>query len=189
MPASTRHQCNTSGFTLMEMVIGIVVFSIVMLIIITLIAPQSRRSVDPIWQVRGTELAQSLLNEISAKSFDHNANQAGGALRCNEAGAAPCTQAGSLGSDGGETRITFNDVDDYHDLNMENTDITNSLGESTGYYQGYSASVKVFYDDNLDGNDDGAGNGGYIGNTKLIKVSVVTPGGDELVFSAYRSNY
>lgn len=85
------------GFTLMEMVIGIVVFSIVLLLVVTLIAPQARRGIDPIWQVRAAELGQSLITEISAKAFDQHSDMAGGLLRCNEVTATPCTPAAFLG--------------------------------------------------------------------------------------------
>lgn len=74
--------CNNSqnkhGFTLIEMVIGIVAFSAVLTIIIGVLAPQATRSVDPIFNVRASELAQSLFNEISAKTFDESSNQTGG---------------------------------------------------------------------------------------------------------------
>ena len=60
------------GFTLVELIIGITVFSIIMMVIIGLIGPQSRLSVEPIWQVRASELAQSLMSEINARAFNDN---------------------------------------------------------------------------------------------------------------------
>ena len=48
------------GFTLIEMVIGIVVFSIALTLFTSLIVPQVIRSVDPIFQVRASELGQVL---------------------------------------------------------------------------------------------------------------------------------
>ena len=53
-----------SGFTLIELVIGIVVFSIALVLFTSLMVPQAIRSVDPIFQVRASELGQSLMNEI-----------------------------------------------------------------------------------------------------------------------------
>ncbi|TDF34527.1 type II secretion system protein [Alteromonadaceae bacterium M269] len=77
----SRHK----GFTLIELVIGIVAFAIVITLVTGLILPQASRSIDPIFQVRATELAQGLLSEINAKAFDESSNQSiGGSVRCNE---------------------------------------------------------------------------------------------------------
>ena len=46
------------GFTLIEMIAGIVVFGVVLGIIATIIIPQTKQSFDPLWQVRATELSQ-----------------------------------------------------------------------------------------------------------------------------------
>ena len=77
-------RANVRGFTLIELIIGIVVFTIIMLVIIGVIGPQSRLSIEPIWQIRASELAQSLLTEINAKSFDEQSDHSGGNTRCNE---------------------------------------------------------------------------------------------------------
>ncbi|MFT4939346.1 MAG: MSHA pilin protein MshD [Paraglaciecola sp.] len=181
------------GFTLIELVVGIVVFAVALSLFISLLVPQAIKSIDPIYQVRATELAQSLLNEISSKSFDENSSRSGDLLRCNEVDAPPCTANGDLGPDllgtEFEIRADFNDVDDYHNLSEEDGEILNSLGEtitinSIGLYQGFQANVSVIYDDDVDGIDDGV-----IGNRKLIVVSIVTPNDEALVFSTYRNNY
>lgn len=178
-----------AGFTLIELVIGMVVFSIVLAIITTLIASQARNSVEPMLQVRATELAQSLLNEISAKSFDENSDRAGGLLRCGETGASHCSAINAIGPDG-ETRASFDDVDDYHGLNQTDNNISNSQGEELTVagrqlYSGFRAQVSVVYDDNQDGVADTT-----IGSKhKLITVTITTPSKQSLIFSTYRSNY
>ncbi|MBT0586877.1 type IV pilus modification PilV family protein [Alteromonas oceanisediminis] len=187
------------GFTLIELIAGIVVFGVALAIVTSLVASQSRRSIDPIWQVRAVELGHSLLNEISAKPFDENSDPLGGTTRCNEA--TPCTSSGQLGPDGAETRANFDDIDDYHGLDVESAAITNSLNETLqspngALYQGFRAQVSVFYDDNTDGfNDDDADgdgtpdSGNVIGNTKLIRIIITTPGGDAVPISLYAVNY
>ena len=180
-----RHQ----GFTLIELVVGIVVFAVALTLFSSLLVPQAIKSVDPIYQVRATELAQSLINEISGKSFDENSSRSGGQIRCNEVGAPACTASANLGLDGAETRAEFNDVDDYNNLAEADTAILNSLGENItigtiGLYQGFQANVSVMYDDDVDGIDDGS-----IGNRKLIIVSITTPNDEVMVFSTYRNNY
>lgn len=187
------------GFTLIELVIGMVVFSIVMLVITSLIAPQSKRSIDPIWQARAAELGQSFISEIQAKSFDENSSRSGGSLRCNEG--TPCTSSSALGPDVGETRIDFNDVDDFAGLSATGSAIQSAVGatmtaDGVNLYQGFSVDISVVYDDNEDGhNDDDSDGDGvndtgtYVGNVKLITVTVTTPGGDAIPFTLYKWNF
>jgi MSHA pilin protein MshD len=174
-----------SGFTLIELVIGIVVFSIALVLFTSLIVPQAIRSVDPIFQVRASELGQSLMNEITSKSFDEKSDRTGGATLCN----ATCIGSINLGPDDSESRTTFDDVDDYHGLNVSNGDIKNSLDETTvldgsNLYQGFSLHVSVVYDAAMDGTADTV-----VGNTKLITVTVTTPNDEDIIFSSFRSNY
>lgn len=182
------------GFTLMELVIGIVVFAIALSLFVSLIVPLASRSVDPILQVKAAELGQSLMSEITAKSFDQHSNRSGGMLRCNEL-SVPCSASHALGEDGAETRDSYNDVDDYDGLDQSGSAILDATGNSIAlssdvFYHGFRAQVIVFYDDNMDGIDDAlAGGSAYIGNTKLIQLTITTPNGEAIVFSAIRTNY
>lgn len=189
----------TRGFTLIELIIGIVVFSIIMLVIIGVIGPQSRLSIEPIWQIRASELAQSLLTEINSKSFDEQSDRTGGTTRCNEV--QSCTASGSLGPDSGESRDSFDDIDDYHGLNQTGANILNVQGQAMlnngeSLYSGFTAQVSVYYDSNEDGiNDDDADQNGaldtgtLVGNVKRITITVITPGGEPLTFASYRWNF
>ena len=177
------------GFTLIELVVGIVIFAVAMVLVVSFLQPQVKRGIDPIWQVRAASLGQSISNEILAKPFDQNSNQVGGMDRCNDDPAAnPCTQSGSLGNDT-ESREAFNDVDDYNGFNETGANIFNSLGLTTdvggvNIYAGFSAQVSVFYDQNLDGIDDLA-----VGNKKLITVTITTPGGQNIVITSVKGNF
>ncbi|MGS2721190.1 type IV pilus modification PilV family protein [Paraglaciecola aestuariivivens] len=179
MPAN-----NTKGFTLIELVIGIIVFSIALSLFTSLIVPQAIRSVDPIFQVRAAELAQSLMSEISGKSFDEKSDRTGGSSLCD----ASCIGTINLGPDG-ESRESFDDVDDYHGLTESDSSIKNALNQNIeitdGHlYQGFSVAVSVVYDANMDGVADTV-----VGNTKLITVTVTTPNDEQIIFSSFRSNY
>jgi len=165
------------GFTLVEIIIGIVVFSISLTIVANFLVPTAIQSANQIQSIRASELAQSLMNEILAKSFDENSNRVGGFLRCGEDGVV-CSPA--LGNEG-ESRENYNDVDDYHTLTMIDN-IHEGLNDDP--YQGFSLAVEVFYDGNFDGIDDGA-----ISGAKLIKISVTPPSGDTLVFAGYKVNF
>jgi MSHA pilin protein MshD len=184
------------GFTLIELVIGMVVFSIALVLFTSLIVPQAIRSVDPIFQVRATELGQSLINEIVSKSFDEASDRVGGSVLCSSTVAPLCTASNNFGAEeGAANRENFDDVDDYNNLSESDGNIKNTLNESVtlggvNLYQGFSAAVVVIYDDNMDGIDDAiSGGGGYIGRTKLVTVTITTPNNEEIIFSTFRNNY
>jgi len=172
------------GFTLIEMIIGIVVFSIALTMITSLILPRAEQSVDPIFQVRAAKLADSLLNEIRGNAYDNNSNDSQTLLRCGESGALACTLASNFGvnTGEGETAAEFNDVDDYHQFDSLNS----PLGINETYddiYSGYSYVVNIIYDGNYDGVSD------IDTSAKLITVTVTMPNGESLDFATYRSNY
>ncbi|NNG43557.1 prepilin-type N-terminal cleavage/methylation domain-containing protein [Pseudoalteromonas sp. NEC-BIFX-2020_002] len=173
-----------TGFTLIELIISIVIFAIALTIITGLIAPQARQSADPILQLRANELGQSLMNEIQSKAFDEHSERAPPFRRCSESGfAAPnCTVVADLGADSGETRTTYDDVDDYLALNAQ--PITNSLGEQLTQYQDFSVAVTVVYDS--DRNSTTVNDGTTL---KLITLIVSAPNGEQYGFSAYKGNY
>lgn len=179
-----------NGFTLIEVVAGMVVFSIVMVIVVNLVMGQATRSVDPIVQSRASHLAQSLLDEIMRTRFDENSGASAPGFRCNEA--SPCTPGSGLGPDSGETRSTFDDVDDFNGLNISGSHFRDSRGQAITAagnvaFTGFALAVQVFYDDNLDGVRDGGG--AYTGNVKLISVTVTTPLDEPLTFTTHRWNH
>lgn len=100
----------SKGFTLIELVIGIVVFAVAMVSFVSFLIPQMQRSADPHYQARAAALGQSFMNEIISKSYDHNSDHYGGALRCDTEGVF-CTD--TFGPDGSEAVGNYNDVDDY----------------------------------------------------------------------------
>jgi MSHA pilin protein MshD len=203
MPVNKRSAASSKvtnqGFTLIELIVGIVIFAVAMVSVISFLQPQVKQGIDPIWQVRATSLGQSLSNEILAKSFDQNSNQVGGLQRCNEALA--CTSSGNLGPESGETRSLYNDVDDYNGLNLSGANILNSLEASTtvngvSIYAGFRAQVSVFYDQNSDGindddlNQDGSlDSGTLVANKKLVTITITTPGGDTITVAGVKGNF
>lgn len=175
------------GFTLIELVIGMLVFAIAMTFFVGMIVPQATRSIDPIFQVRATELGQSLLNEISSKSFDEQSSRNNGE-RCGEASTPACTAPGALGPDS-ENRGAYDDVDDFNGLDERDGNILSATGSTIGIngrnlYQGFRATVFVYYDGDLNGANDNA-----IGVAKLITVTITTPNKENIVFSTYRYNF
>lgn len=177
-------RCLHRGFTLLELVVGIVIFSAAMVTVITLVVNQTRQSIDPVLQTRAANLAQSLADEILGKAYDENASLAGGSVRCGEQGT---TCSAVLGPDGVgaslETREQYDDVDDYHNL-LANSggSIQSALGdivstESAQLYQGFLIDVAVEYDNQL--GEEG----------KRITITVTTSANQRLNFSFFRMNY
>lgn len=173
---------NSRGFTLIEIIVGIVVLSISLSIISTLIVPTEQKSADQILQVKAAELGQSLLNDIISRAFDHNSDMAGGRLRCGEnkpdGTANPCST--TLGTDAGETtRDQFNDVDDFHNYTAKFNANNDALADGYSNFQ-----VKVTVE--LDGAALGFANNA---DAKKITVSVTTPLGTEIVFATHKANF
>jgi len=165
------------GFTLIEVIIGIVTMSIALSIITTLLLPTAEQSAEQIHQIRAAELGQSLMNEIISKSFDENSDRAGGRVRCGENGTS-CTANADLGDDGEANVDLFNDVDDYNGTS-QNDLILDSL------YNGFSVSISVCNDADYNG-CTGTENAE---TAKLITITVTDSFGNPITFATYRTNY
>lgn len=169
------------GVTLIELIVGIVVLAISLGIITSVLGPLFIKSTDPWHQVRAAELGHSLMNEILARSYDENASRSGNLLRCNENGAPACTAAANFGPDG-ESRVDFDDVDDFAGFSTPGDTLTNSVGDDlTDVYRSYQASVSVSY--------AGAEVGMAAQQVKRVLVTITTPTGATVEFSAYKGNW
>lgn len=170
-----------TGFTLIELIIGVVVLAFAFSLIATLIFPQAIRSAEPVLQVRAANLAQAFVEEIQGKAFDDNSAQSGGTLRCGEAGAPACST--TFGPDG-ESRDRFDDVDDYHQLELSQPDLADVLGANLADdYRGFSYAINVCYSDN-----QGTCVAG-ITSFKRVQVSLATSQSQDFVFSFIKGNY
>lgn len=170
------------GFTLVEMIVGMVGLAIAMLLVTSILAPQAKRSVTPVLQMRAAELGSSLMQEILSKSFDENSDHnGGGQWRCGDSGQPSCTSESSYGSDSGESRTSYDDVDDY-DTNGAFISITNAQGSSVNY-TGFSYRVDVVSSDSSDSQLTGAS------SVKRIDLTVRTSSDRDFDFSVYRWNY
>ena len=71
-----------TGFTLLELVIGIVVFTISLTIVLSLIVPQAEQTAEPFRQVKAAKLGQSLMNDILSRSYDENSDRSPPFVTC-----------------------------------------------------------------------------------------------------------
>lgn len=187
---SLKHK-SRAGFTLVELVIGIVTLGIALSVLTALVFPQARQSTVPFQQMKAAQLGQSLLDEILNKAFDEQSIRPG-ALRCDENVGEPdfvaCTSQSNLGPEE-SARSEYNDVDDFHELELSISQLEDTLGRSLEpFFTGFSASVRVFYDADL----SGTVNTSTPQDTALFKrieVTIQLPDNSEAVFSAYRGNY
>ncbi|PAJ76089.1 hypothetical protein CJF42_01785 [Pseudoalteromonas sp. NBT06-2] len=196
-PYHNRNAKQNGGFTLIELILGMVVLAIVMTIMTGLLAPQARQSADPVVQIRATELGQALMNEILAKSFDENSDRSPPWQRCGEGGAI-CTETVNFGPEcldntktaptctgsSLQSRVNYNDVDDYNGLTLSDSDFKNSLNQDVSdYYKGFTATISVVYDGDFNGTAD------TDIKAKLITVSITASNNETYGFSAYKGNY
>jgi MSHA pilin protein MshD len=176
------------------MVITITLLAVALAAITQMTQGGLSRSSDTLLEVRGVALAQAYLDEIMSKRFDEQ-SQANGIPPCR-AGAKPCTAEVSFGPDG-ETRATFDDVDDYHNL-AEGDGEVNPLRDAQGLtrsgYDNFRVAVSVRYINLAGGEEEeslaAASELNDQFDAKLVSVSVRHRSLNEnLVFSAYKSNF
>lgn len=190
--AALKARRYSAGFTLVEIIVGLVISSIAVSLVATLIFPLYARSVEPVFQIRAAELAQSILDDALSRRYDQ-ATPIGGSPPCD---AASCTAAGALGLDGAEiNRGDFNDVDDFNlfcgtDIAAEDMIAAQDVnGDAIAELANYTVSVCVAYDGNYNGIVNEAGEANET-NAKLITVTVTPPVQASVVeISAYRGNY
>jgi len=126
---------NEQGLTLLELVLIIVVLAVGLTgVLIYFIQGMKDSSYSQNISV-ATVLAQDLMEEIKSKCWDETATTS-----------APCNGAvtpSAIGPDGGETRATYNDVDDFNGLN--NTPPRNSQGVAMPAYNIFTQQASVCY--------------------------------------------
>lgn len=168
---TTRHI--KAGFTLIELVIGMMVIGISIVMLTSMLFPQADRAAATLQRVKSAELAHSVMNEIWGKRYDQNTNPNGGVPACNSPTGTICST--SMGNDG-ESRDAFNDVDDYHGLDQDDMMLDSSQTYAQAY-PNYEIQVSVTYLDSV------------TKAQKLITVDVTTPSNEVITYQTVRSNY
>ena len=161
---------HSEGFTLLELVIGIVVFTISLTVVLSLIVPQAEQTAEPFRQVKAAKLGQSLMNDILSRSYDENSDRSPPFVTCNAKGNCSTT----LGPEEAN-EDDYDDVDDYNGYTV------NDVG---GNYSSFGFTVTVDYDSDL--NDSTPTDGLTF---KRIDIAVTAPDGQVYNFSAYRGSY
>jgi len=167
------------GFTLVEAVITIAIISVALLAISQALAFGLRHSSDGISHARTINLAQAYFEEISAKRYAET-TPVGGVPACS-----PSTIAcGSIGPEAGESRDTFDDVDDYDGL--LDSPPRDALGNTRPAYESYSVAISVRYLSNTEVSATGADD---VTDAKRVAVEVTAPGQEAQEFVAVYGNF
>lgn len=74
----------SSGMTLIEMIIAIVLMGIAMVAFTSFLVPQIRDSAIPHYQTRAAALGQGFMSQILSRGFDQWSDFDGGTVRCGE---------------------------------------------------------------------------------------------------------
>ncbi|MDR9424110.1 MAG: type II secretion system protein [Marinobacter sp.] len=162
------------GATLVELIMTIVIISVAIAGVVGAFSLMTGRSADPLNQSRAVALSQLYMDEIFAKKFAEGSPVGGGAVDSN--GDADCSDPG----DDGESRSTFNDVDDYHGLFDDPP--RNSEEVTLGGYSGFTVSISVQCDGSQFGFSENY-------QAKRVDITIADPSGNNYVFSAYRGNF
>lgn len=159
--------------TLIEMVITITILSIALVSITGVISASINRSANPLIQHKTVLLAQAYFDEILSKRF---------AEQTPVGGVPPATSADVcvVGSDMGETRRQFDDVDDYDSLDEMPPQLQS--GVTLNGYSDYRVQITVI----CSGTSLGLTNN-Y--DAKKITVTIDPPAMGEITFTAYQANY
>lgn len=166
------------GFTLVELIVTMMLISVAVLGISYALSFAFSHQSDGLWQVKSIALAQSYIEEISARRFDEM-TPVGGVPPCS-ASTTACTAPGPEG----ESRALFDDVDDYDGLNESPP--RDAQGSARPGYEGYRVLISVEY---MNAGQIGALNLDDATDAKLVLVSVIPPGGSTMSFPVLRTNF
>ncbi len=193
----------TRGFTLMELVITLVLLSIVLVPMVGLLVDQSRKALDPVQEVRASQLAQRLFNQMLSRAYDQNSDLNGSHWRCGEVlngEISACTASSDYGPDRSKppvdetTAYLFNDVDDFDTAAICRQGVTtcdsgnwvrasfftqDSSGEASEY-AGFSVNIAV---------TAVTGCAANCAQAKHVLLQIRLPAGGTLPFAFERGNY
>ena len=176
MVRNHTHCPRQKGTTLIELVMTIVIISVAIAGVVGAFSLIAGRSADPLNQTRAVALSQLYMDEILAKQFADKSPVGGGAVSGIE---TDCLEA-DIGVDG-ESRSTFNDVDDYDILDNDPPQSLYSEEDPLGGYSNFRVSVSV----------QCAGTEVDLADyqAKRIDITITDPSGNDYLFSPYRGNF
>jgi len=186
---------NQRGFTLIEIVVGIVVLAVALTIVSGAFLPQASKTTTQMYQIKATALGKRIMDQVLIRYYDDASTSSGGFIRCGETVLTsvpfPCSSDLGIEKDRGEVSSapdSFNDVDDYNVYCHDQTgyDPSAALGYFTDKYPGYGLQICVSFA--ADKFDPTLGTGD-IDVAKRIQVTVFMPDDDSIQLTAFKGNY
>jgi MSHA pilin protein MshD len=173
------------GFTLIEIVVGIVVLAVALTIVTGVFLPQANKMTSPMYQIKATALGKSIMNQVLIRYYDDVNGRTNGAIRCGKNIDGVTISCSNLGLDAGEKSDNpdgFNDVDDY-DVYC-NADPVDTLEEFTNEYPGYGLNICVV---------NAAAQFGETSTldhvAKRIRVTILMPNNENITLTSFKGNY
>ena len=154
------------GFTLIEIIIGIVVLSIALTGGLSLLISQVDAYRDPLIKEKSVQIAKRVVHEIQIRAYDEKSDIGGGIFRCSETvgGISLGVCSAEYGTDPGELMLdTLDDVDDF--------DTAKLCPKLSGSYSCNYLPVVYFFSDAADEATQKKYNDYYAGF--LVKIEVV----------------
>lgn len=158
------------GFTLIEIIIGIVVLSIALTGGLSLLISQVDAYRDPLIKEKSVQIAKRVVHEIQIRAYDEKSDIGGGIFRCSETvggiSLGDCSAKAEYGTDPGELMLdTLDDVDDF-----DTAKLCQKLSGSYSCSENY-LPVVYFFSDAADEATQKKYNDYYAGF--LVKIEVV----------------
>ena len=159
------------GFTLIEIIIGIVVLSIALTGGLSLLISQVDAYRDPLIKEKSVQIAKRVVHEIQIRAYDEKSDIGGGIFRCSETvggiSLGVCSAEAEYGTDPGELMLdTLDDVDDF-----DTAKLCPKLSGSYGCSDNNYLPVVYFFSDAADEATQKKYNDYYAGF--LVKIEVV----------------
>lgn len=185
------------GFTLIESIIGIVVFALALSVLFVTLFPKIGKSAEPHYQARASALGQAVMSEVLSRQFDRNSDQSGSRWRCGENAEALKNQGIASPSPvpacsdplkAGDELLALEDFigcwgeDESVCTQPYRGSLSQLIGGNAGEFVHFTVNINVTYDPSL---GDGADPHLY----KRVDVTVDAERYGRYAFAAYRSNY
>ena len=172
-------QYQQAGFTLIETIIVIVLVGVMMAGMTALFMNNVSNSHRPYLRQKALAVTNAFMDEILRKRWNEATPLGGNCVNTASGACITGPAVVAIGIDG-ESRATYDDIDDYHGLNQSPPQ--DSSGTDMPGYSGYTVDVSVV--------QPGANwNAVPAADVRLITVSVTSSSNETLSISAYRINF
>jgi MSHA pilin protein MshD len=172
--------------TLVELIMFIVVVSVGLAGILAVLTIATKSSADPMIRKNMLSIAEALLEEVQMMPFTYcDPDDANAGTATSTAGCASVVEVQGL--EGGESRTSFDNVNDYWVAGGMN--LASPVADISGVFSapgGYSARIEIF----AEALNDIASSFATPAVMEALRIAVtVTHGGDSLTLEGYRARH